>query len=118
MPTADPNLVWTDITREYLHVVPHPDLPWWALRVQLAGNPGYMVNYGLGALVTAEIRAQTTAAIGAFDAGNPRWYPWLSERVLRFGSELDSRALLQRMLGRAASPEALLAQLRRCAAAE
>ncbi len=70
-PTLDPNAVWTDITHEYLRVVPHPEIPWWAMRVQLAGNPGYMVNYGLGALLTAEMRARTAEAIGPFDTGNP-----------------------------------------------
>ena len=45
---ADPNAVWTDITSRYLHVIPHPELAWWAVRVQLVDKPGYMVNYGLG----------------------------------------------------------------------
>ncbi len=90
-PGADPNAVWTDITSRYLRIVPHPELPWWAMRVQLASDPGYMVNYGLGAVLTAEMRARTSEAIGPFDAGNPAWYGWLSERLLRFGSERDTR---------------------------
>ena len=113
-PDADPNVVWSDITQHYLHVRPHPELPWWALRVQLVDSPGYMVNYGLGALLTAEIRARTAAAIGPFEAGNARWYPWLSDRLLQFGSERDSRTLLLQLLGRPVTPEALLVQLRRC----
>jgi Zn-dependent M32 family carboxypeptidase len=82
--------------------------------VQLVGNPGYMVNYGLGAVLTAEIRAATIAAIGSFDAGNVGWYRWTSERLLRFGSERDTRSLMTGLLGRPVSPEALLLQLRRC----
>ena len=113
-PSADPNAVWTEITSRYLGIVPHPEQPWWALRVQLVGNPGYMVNYGLGAVLTAEIRAATTAAIGSFDAGNVRWYRWTSEQLLRFGSERDTRSLMTGLLGRPVSPEALLLQLRRC----
>jgi hypothetical protein len=113
-PSADPNAVWTEITSRYLGIVPHPELPWWALRVQLVGNPGYMVNYGLGAVLTAEIRAATVAAIGSFDAGNVRWYRWTSEQLLRFGSERDTRSLMTGLLGRPVSPEALLLQLRRC----
>ena len=55
-PSADPNAVWTEITSRYLNVVPHPELSWWALRVQLVRWPGYMINYGLGAVLTADIR--------------------------------------------------------------
>jgi hypothetical protein len=113
-PGADPNAVWTDITSRYLRIVPHVEVPWWAMRVQLADNPGYMVNYGLGAVLTAEIRARTIEAIGAFDAGNPRWYGWLSDRLLRFGSERDTRSLMQELLGRPLSPDALLRQIARC----
>jgi Zn-dependent M32 family carboxypeptidase len=115
-PAADPNAVWTDITSRYLRIVPHPELPWWAMRVQLAGDPGYMVNYGLGAVLTAELRERTASTIGPFDAGNARWYEWSSERLLRFGSERDTRTLMTELLGRPISPEALLRQLRRCQA--
>jgi hypothetical protein len=115
-PALDPNAVWTEITHEYLRVVPHPEVPWWAMRVQLAGNPGYMVNYGLGALLTAEMRARTVAEIGPFDTGNPRWYGWLSGQLLRYGSERDTRTLLQDLLGRRLSPDALLEQIKRCGA--
>jgi hypothetical protein len=113
-PLADPNVVWTDITSRYLHVVPHPEVPWWAMRVQLASDPGYMVNYGLGAVLTAEMRARTIEAIGPFDAGNAAWYAWLSEQLLRFGSERDTRSLMTALLGRPVSPAALLRQVERC----
>jgi len=82
--------------------------------VQLAGDPGYMVNYGLGAVLTAEMRARTAEAIGPFDAGNPRWYGWLSEQLLQYGSERDTRSLMTALLGRPPSPEALLREVRRC----
>jgi Zn-dependent M32 family carboxypeptidase len=100
----------------YLHIVPHPELSWWAVRVQLVDLPGYMVNYGLGAVVTADIRQRVRARIGAFDTGNRRWYPWLSENLLRFGSERDTPALLRKFLGRPVSPDALLTQIHRLAA--
>jgi hypothetical protein len=44
-PAADPNAVWTDITSRYLRIVPHPEVPWWAMRVQLSVT-GRMVNTG------------------------------------------------------------------------
>jgi hypothetical protein len=116
-PRSDPNAVWTDITHRYLRIVPHPEVPWWAMRVQLAGNPGYMVNYGLGAVLTAEMRARTIEAIGPFDTGNAQWYAWLSEHLLRHGSERDTQTLMQDLLGRPVSPTALLQQIRRCGSA-
>jgi hypothetical protein len=85
-PSGDPNAVWTDITSRYLNIIPHPELSWWALRVQLVRWPGYMINYGLGAMLTADIRQRIRDAIGPFDTGNLHWYPWISAHLLRFGS--------------------------------
>jgi hypothetical protein len=116
-PGADPNAVWTEITSRYLRVVPHPEVPWWAMRVQLASDPGYMVNYGLGVMLTAELRQRTAELAGAFDTGNAVWYGWVSERLLRYGSERDARSLMLDLLGRPVSPAALLAQIARCRAA-
>ena len=112
-PTTDPNALWTEITSRYLHIVPHPEFSWWAVRVQLADLPGYMVNYGFGAILTAEMRDHISAALGPFDAGDSRWYGWLSEQLLRYGSERDTRTLMQDFLGRPVSPRALLGQLHR-----
>jgi hypothetical protein len=112
-PSADPNQVWTDITNHYLHIVKHPELSWWAIRGQLVDAPGYMVNYGLGAVVTAEIRQRTFQAIGTFNTGNPRWYSWTSQHLLRFGAERETAELLRDFLGDRVSPEPLLGDLRR-----
>ena len=107
-PQADPNAVWTQITHHYLRVKPHPELGWWALRVQLVETPGYMVNYGLGAVITADIRARIAAQLGPFDAGDPRWYGWISQQLLSSGEDFTTDRLLRRFLGRQVSPEALL----------
>ena len=112
-PLSDPNALWTEITSRYLHIVPHPELSWWAVRVQLADLPGYMVNYGFGAILTAEMRKHILEALGAFDTGDSRWYGWLSEQLLRYGSERDTRTLMQDFLGRPVSPQALLEQMHR-----
>ncbi|MGH8204845.1 MAG: hypothetical protein ACREST_09565 [Steroidobacteraceae bacterium] len=112
-PAQDPNQLWTDLTREYLHIKPHPEVAWWAVRVQLVSRPGYMVNYGLGAVLTAEMRRATAGAIGTFDAGNPRWHGWTSEKLIRFGSQKSAKTLMQELLGRPVAPDALLAELRR-----
>ena len=107
-PAADPNLLWTVITNRYLGVAPHPELSWWAVRAQLVSNPGYMINYATGAILTAEMRKRTRESIGAFDAGNSQWYAWTSEHLLKYGAELDTAQLLERFLGRPVSPVALV----------
>jgi len=112
-PNQDPNALWTDITSRYLHIVPHPEMSWWAMRVQLVDMPGYMLNYGFGAILTADVREHIREALGPFDTGDPRWYPWVSERLLRYGSERDTKSLLQEFLGRPVSPQALLDQIHR-----
>jgi hypothetical protein len=114
-PARDPNLVWTDITSRYLNIVPHPELSWWVLRVQLVRWPGYMINYGLGAVLTADIRQRIRDGIGPFDEGNPQWYSWTSAQLLQFGSSIETAQLLRRFLGRPVSPDAILTQLRRVA---
>jgi len=112
-PAADPNVVWSRLASRYLNIVPHPELAWWALRAQLVRWPGYMVNYGLGAVLTADIRQRISSEIGPFDTGNRRWYAWTSAQLLQYGSSLDVATLLPRFLGRSVSPDALLSQLRR-----
>jgi hypothetical protein len=116
-PESDPNAVWTDITSYYLHVRPHPELSWWALRVQLVDSPGYMVNYGLGSIVTADIRRHTDETIGPTTTGNPKWYEWISKTLLRSGEEQETSVLLRQFLGRPVSADALLHQIHRIASA-
>jgi hypothetical protein len=112
-PAQDPNALWTDITRDYLRIKPHPEAAWWAVRVQLVSRPGYMVNYGLGSVLTAEMRRATAEAIGPFDAGNPKWHIWTADKLLRYGSEKTAKQLLDELLGRPLSPDALLAEINR-----
>jgi hypothetical protein len=112
-PAADPNAVWTEITSRYLHVVPHSEYSWWAVRVQLMDSPGYMVNYGLGAVITADIRQRIRQSLGQFDTGDPRWYSWISEHLLQVGGEFETAELLRGFLGRPVSPQALIEGMRR-----
>lgn len=110
-PGANPNVLWTEITETYLGIAPHPEWSWWAVRAQLVGNPGYMLNYAAGAILTADLRARTREAIGPFDAGNPRWYGWLSENLLGYGASIEAPELLRRFLGRPVSPKALISEI-------
>jgi hypothetical protein len=114
-PAADPNAVWTEITSRYLHVVPHPEYSWWAVRVQLVDSPGYMVNYGLGAVITADVRQRIRQSLGPFDTGDPHWYSWISERLLRVGGEFETAELLRGFLDRPVSPQALIEGMQRLA---
>jgi len=112
-PTQDPNAVWTDITSKYLHVKPHPELSWWLVRVQLVHEPGYMVNYGLGAVVTADLRQRIATELGPFATGDQRWFEWLSQHLLSSGQTHETATLLRDFLGRPVAPQALLNEIGR-----
>lgn len=132
-PTLDPNQVWAAITSEYLHITPHPELSWWAMRGQLIDAPGYMLNYGLGAILAADLRrawqrsgtapvlggvvpAAAAEGIAPPDRTAPApttAYTWLSRELYRFGLTEPSRVTIERVLARPLSPAALLADLRR-----
>ena len=112
-PRADPNEVWAALTRHYLHIRPHPELSWWAMRGQLIDAPGYMVNYAAGAILIAAIRARIRTERGPFTAGDPGWYAWVAPRLYHFGLERPTRQVLEAFLGGPVSPEPLLADMRR-----
>lgn len=110
-PFADPNRLWSDLTEQYLGIRPHPEWSWWAMRGQLIDAPGYLLNYALGAFIAADIRAQLAARGERFGGG--RVYEKLSAELYRQGRSQASREVLERFLGRAMSPEPLLADLDR-----
>ena len=112
-PLADPNLTWMEITQHYLHIAPHPERSWWAMRAQLFDLPGYMLNYAMGAIVVADVRATLRARHGDWLAGDPRWYGRASEALFKFGREVPARTVLTRFLGRPASAAALTRDLAR-----
>lgn len=112
-PSQDPNQVWTDLTRTYMKIRPHPELSWWAVRGQLISSPGYMLNYAAGAIVIADLRARVKELRGPYVAGDPGWYPWVSERLYRFGLERPTREVIEQFLGRPPSPRAILDDLAR-----
>jgi hypothetical protein len=112
-PALDPNLVWSEITSRYLRITPHPDLSWWAMRGQLVESPGYMLNYGLGSVLTAQIRERVRQQHGDWVTGDPGWYPWVRDRIYRYGLEWPTPQVLKEFLGGPISPAAILADLRR-----
>jgi hypothetical protein len=112
-PGADPNQVWTTLTRNYLRIRPHPELSWWAMRGQLVDAPGYMMNYAAGSILIAAIRARTRAVHGPFVTGDSTWYSWVAPRLYRFGLERPTREVIEEFLGGPVSPEALLKDMLR-----
>ncbi len=112
-PERVPNEVWTEITEDYLGILPHPEWSWWAVRGQLVQSPGYMVNYGVGAIVTADLRARLQELRGDWSGGDPGWYAAVSEAIYRWGGEREPSDVLEAFLGRPVSPDAILADLRR-----
>jgi hypothetical protein len=112
-PGADPNEVWTALTRNYLRIRPHPELSWWAMRGQLVDAPGYMMNYAAGSLLIAAIRARTRALHGPFVTGDSTWYAWVAPRLYRFGLQRPTREVVEEFLGQPVSPAALLEDMGR-----
>jgi hypothetical protein len=112
-PSADPNQVWTALTRDYLRIRAHRELSWWAMRGQLVDAPGYMMNYAAGSILIAAIRARTRALHGPFMAGDSTWYGWVAPRLFRFGLERPTRRVVEDFLGAPVSPAALLDDMRR-----
>ena len=100
-PERSPNEVWAELTETGLGIVPHPELSWWATRGQLIDGPGYMANYALSALVTSAIRARIRDIRGDWlgNGGDPGWYEFLGEGLLRFGASRPAADVLRTFLG-------------------
>ena len=112
-PERSPNEIWTEITRDYLRIRPHPEWSWWAMRGQLVEAPGYMLNYAFGAILIADLRARLAAIHGPFTTGDPGWYQWVGPRLYRFGLAVPAREVITRFMGRAVNTDAILADMAR-----
>ena len=112
-PAQDPNQVWADITSRYLQIRPHPEWSWWAMRGQLIDGPGYMLNYALGAVLTAQLRARIAEDRGSWLEGDRGWYPAVRDRLFRYGRERPAAEVVSEFLGGPVAPDALKADLAR-----
>lgn len=112
-PEQNPNEVWTALTSRYLRIRPHPERSWWALRGQLVDSPGYMLNYALGALLTAQLRARIREERGNWTEGDEGWYAWVRAALFRYGQGKPAAEVVRGFLGGPVRPEALLADLHR-----
>jgi hypothetical protein len=111
-PDRAPNEVWTELTADGLGIRAHPEWSWWAVRGQLLESPGYMANYALAALAAAAIRARIRAVRGDWSAGDPGWYGFVSERLLRWGAARPPAEVLGEFLSGPVTAEPLLDDLR------
>ena len=107
-PSADPNQVWADITSRYLRIAPHPEWSWWMIRGQLINSPGYMMNYAVGAVLVADVRAKLASERGPLSCGDRGLYRHVSERIYRFGLERTSGDVVRSALGRPPNASAIL----------
>ena len=100
-PERSPNAVWAELTETGLGIVPHPERSWWATRGQLIDGPGYMANYALSALVTASIRSRIREVRGDWlgNGGDPGWYEFVTDGLLRFGAGRPAADVLRAFLG-------------------
>ena len=112
-PDADPNVVWAGITSQYLHIVPHRELSWWAMRGQLVDEPGYMANYAIGAIIIADLRGRVRELHGEFTTGDSSWYAFMSGNIYRYGLERSSARVIREFLGRGVGVGTILADMRR-----
>jgi hypothetical protein len=72
-----------------------------------------MVNYALGAILVADLRARLIQQGGRFTTGDLDWYRRVSAGLYRFGLERPTRAVLADFLGRPLSPNAILRDMAR-----
>ena len=112
-PGRRPNDVWAEIVADGLGIEPHPEWSWWAIRGQLIENPGYLVNYGMSAITAAALRARIREVRGDWSTGDPGWYGFVSERLLRYGGERSPASLIADLLGGPLTEEPLLTDLAR-----
>jgi hypothetical protein len=112
-PERSPNEVWAELTETGLGIGPHPELSWWATRGQLIDGPGYMANYALSALVAAAVRARIREVRGEWlgNGGDPGWYTFVANGLLRFGASQPAADVLRSFLGGPLTAEPLLADL-------
>jgi hypothetical protein len=83
------------------------------MRGQLVDSPGYMMNYAVGAILIAALRARTVERHGPWLLGDRTWYPWVSRMLFRYGLERSTRDLVEEFLGGRVTPAALLEDMGR-----
>jgi len=112
-PDRSPNEAWAEIAERDLGVRGHPEWSWWAGRGQLIDGPGYLANYALGAVMVAAVRTRIRDLRGDWSGGDPGWYGFASETLLRFAGARTPHDILSGFLGGPLTADALLADIQR-----
>jgi len=112
-PDRSPNEAWAEIAERDLGVRGHPEWSWWAGRGQLIDGPGYLANYALGAVMVAAVRTRIRDLRGDWSGGDPGWYGFASETLLRFAGARTPHDILPDFLGGPLTADALLADIQR-----
>jgi hypothetical protein len=107
-PDRAPNDAWAEIVERDLGIAGHPEWSWWAGRGQLIDGPGYLANYALGAVMVAAVRARIRELRGDWATGDPGWYTFVSDRLLRFAGARPPRDILEDFLGGPLTTAAIL----------
>lgn len=110
-PDRAPCDAWAEVMERDLGVVGHPEWSWWAQRGQLIDGPGYLANYALGAVMVAAVRARIREVRGDWATGDPGWYAFVSDRLLRFAGARAPRDILGDFLGGPLTTSAVLADI-------
>jgi hypothetical protein len=110
-PDRRPNDVWAELSESHLGVAGHPEWSWWAVRGQLIESPGYLSNYALGGIVVAAVRRRLAELRPEWWLGDPGWYSFASDRLLRFGANRPSGEIIAGFLGEPLSTRAIMADL-------
>jgi hypothetical protein len=92
-------------------VAGHPEWSWWAVRGQLIESPGYLSNYALGGIVVAALRERMATKRPQWWLGDPSWYAYASEHLLRFGATGSSSDIIEGFLGEPLTTRAILSDL-------
>jgi hypothetical protein len=112
-PDRAPNDAWAEIVERDLGVAGHPEWSWWAQRGQLIDGPGYLANYALGAVMVAAVRARIRELRGDWSTGDPGWYAFVSDCLLRFAGARTPSDILGDFLGGPLTADAMLADIER-----
>jgi carboxypeptidase Taq len=118
LPPGDVPGAWNEKYQNYLGIRPQNDVEGAMQDVHWsAGLVGYFPTYTLGNLYAAQFFAQADQELGGLAAQFARGefqplHHWLAEKIHRHGRRYTAAELVQRVTGRALSPEPLVAHLR------
>ena len=84
-----------DHRRTWLGIAPHPEWSWWAIARPAGAGPWRACPTTRSGRSSRRRSATPSTRHGAMGrSGDPGWYPWIREHLLRFGASIPSREQL------------------------